>query len=524
MKKVSDSTQRKIGVILSYTHIVLQVVVGMLYTPFMLKMIGDAENGLYVAVSGVAEMLGLFNLGFSASYIRFYSKFKKNGEYKRINSFNALFFLAFAFIASLVMITGLFLSFNAKLVFDKGLTADELNKAKIMLIMLTASMAFGFLTTVFTCYVSAHQRFIFSKGTNIVNILMLLVLNLVVLLSGGKAVGLTAVHVGVAIFLNFLYIIYAYKKLDFKFDFKHIEKALFKEVFFFSALIAINLIVDKVNQGLDSILIARFINSEAVTPYSIGAKINGYFTTFSLAIAGVFTPMVHDLVHSYKMDSKEQRTALTELFVKVARFQYLLLALILSGFIFFGKEFIALWVGGGQNTYDVSYYIAMVMMIPSIIPLTQNVGIEIQRAENRHHYRSYIYGIMAIGNLIISIILIRSIGALGAAIGTGIACIVANCTIMNIVYSKKININVLSYFKELGKQTLGMLPAFIAGVVIARFAHIYNWLTLILWIGVYTLIFAISIWFLSMNNYEKSFFLKIIDKFLHTDLAEKHSK
>lgn len=524
MKQISDSTQRKIGVVMSYTHIILQVVVGMLYTPYMLKTIGAAENGLYVAVTGVAELLGLFNLGFSSSYIRFYSKFKKSGEYKRINSFNSLFFICFLILSFFVLVTGLFLSFNAKLVFKNGLTDAELHKAKIMLIMLTVSIAFGFITTLFTCYIGAHQKFIFSKGLNIGNILILLVFNLVVLVNGGGAVGLTAVHAGVAILINVLYVIYAFKRLNLKFDFKHIEKALFKEVFFFSALIAINLIVDKVNQGLDSIIIARFIGSEAVTPYSIGAKLNGYFTTFSLAIAGVFTPMVHDLVHSYAQDSKEQRAALTELFVKVARFQYLLLALILSGFIIFGKMFIALWVGGGHHDYDISYYIALVMMLPSIIPLTQNVGIEIQRAENRHHYRSYIYGVMAIGNLIISIILVQKLEGLGAAIGTGIACIIANITIMNIVYHKKININVFDYFKNLGKQTLGMIVPFICGVLINKFAYIYNWFTLLVWIAVYTVIYLIFVWFLSMNNYEKTTFTKAIDKILKTNITSKIEK
>ncbi len=522
MKELSNSTQRKVGVTLSYTYITLHVIIGLLYTPYMLKTIGDAENGLYVAVSGVAEMLGLFNLGFSASYIRFYSKFKKNGEYDRINSFNALFFLAFTLLSFFVIVTGLFLAFNAKIVFNSGLSEAELHKAKIMLIMLTLSIAFGFITTVFICYVGANQKFIFSKGTNVIQVLLLLIVNMLVLLSGGKAVGLTASYAGVATFMNILYIIYSFTKLNFKFDFKHIETALFKEVFLFSVLIAINLIVDKINSGIDSIIIARFIGSEAVTPYSIGAKLSGYFTTFSLAIAGVFTPMVHDLVNSYPMDSKEQRTALTELFVKVARFQYLLLMLILSGFVFFGKQFIALWVGGGQHGYDVSYTIGLVLMVPSIIPLTQNIGIEIQRAENRHYHRSYIYGIMAIFNLIISIILVQKYAGLGAAIGTGLSCIVANCIIMNIVYDKKININVGAYFKNLGKQTLGLTVPFICGILINRFANVYNWFTLLIWIAVYSVVYAVFAWFFSMNNYEKSQITKVIDKVLKTNISAKY--
>ncbi|MBQ9228563.1 MAG: lipopolysaccharide biosynthesis protein [Eubacterium sp.] len=520
MKQLTDAQQRKLGVILSYTHIILQVVVGMLYTPFMVEMIAENEYGLYTTISQTAEMLGLFNMGFSASYIRFYTKFKKNEEYKRIDSFNALFFTAFAILAAAVFITGIIISFNLEAIFDKGLTAQEYRKAQSMMIMLTVSMAVGFLVTVFNCFITAHQRFVFGKGMNILNVLLLLVLNLIVLLSGGKSVSLTAVHIGVAIGLNLLYVFYAFKKLHIRFDFKHIEKDLFKQVFIFSAFIAINMIVDMVNNKIDNLIITRFCGTAVTAVYAIGAKLNGYFTTFSLAVSGVFTPHVHNIVNSYAQDSKEQRNALTNFFVKVGRFQYLFLALILSGYIFFGKAFISLWMG---ESFQPAYWIALVMMAPSIVPLTQNVGIEIQRAENRHHYRSYIYGTMAIVNLIMTVILVPKYQGLGAAIGTGFACVVANIIIMDIVYHKKININIFAYWKNIGRQTLGMLVPFAIGAVIMHFVTITSWVPLILWIVIYAAIYLLSVWFFSMNRYEKRTALAAVDKLLKTKLAAKYA-
>jgi len=304
-------------------------------------------------------------------------------------------------------------------------------------------------------------------------------------------------------------IIYAYKSLNFKFDFKHVETRLFKSVLAFSGLIAINMFVDKVNSGIDSILLGRFCGTAAVAVYSVGASLNSHFSMFSTAISGVFTPHIHNLVNSYEMDSLEQRNALTKFFVKVGRLQYLLLALIASGVVFFGKQFIHFWAGEG---YEKSYYIALILILPSIISLTQNVGIEIQRAENRHHYRAYIYGAMALLNLTLSIFLCQIWEGIGAAIGTGLASLVANGIIMDVVYHKKININILEYWKNILHQTLGMIGPFIIGALIMKFADMGSLVKLAFWIFVYVIIYAVFVWLVSMNKFEKELFLGAIKK------------
>jgi O-antigen/teichoic acid export membrane protein len=209
------------------------------------------------------------------------------------------------------------------------------------------------------------------------------------------------------------------------------------------------------------------------------------------------------------MDSKEQRIVLTDFFVKVGRIQYLLMALLASGVVFFGKPFIKYWAGEG---YDDAYYIAIIMILPSIISLTQNIGIEIQRAENRHHYRSYIYGLMALGNLLLSIYLCQIWGGIGSAIGTSVACIGATIIAMNIVYYKKINIDVKQYWKNIAKQTLGMIIPFVIGALIMKFVAIDNMLKLAVWIVIYTIVYLIFVVFLSTNDYEKELIKSVLRK------------
>ena len=141
-------------------------------------------------------------------------------------------------------------------------------------------------------------------------------------------------------------------------------------------------------------------------------------------------------------------------------------------------------------------------------------GIEIQRAENRHHYRSVIYGLLAVFNVIVSIYLCQIWGAVGAAIGTGAACVLGQGITMNIVYHKKINIDMLAFWKAILRQLIGMLPAFVVGALLTKFVPVRSWLSLIGYVSLYAVVYAVSVWFFSMDGSEKAIVKSIFAKLI----------
>ncbi len=66
--------QKKVGVILSYISQAIQILSGLIYTPIMLRLLGQSEYGLYQLVYSVVSYLSLLSFGFTASYMRFYSR------------------------------------------------------------------------------------------------------------------------------------------------------------------------------------------------------------------------------------------------------------------------------------------------------------------------------------------------------------------------------------------------------------------------------------------------------------------
>ena len=203
---------------------------------------------------------------------------------------------------------------------------------------------------------------------------------------------------------------------------------------------------------------------------------------------------------------------LTKLFTKVGRIQFMVIVLILSGFFFFGRPFVSIWAGDG---YDASYSVALFLIIPVTIPLIQNLGIEIQRAKNMHKARSVIYMMIAIANVFISIPLIKIMGPAGAALGTAISLIVGNIFFMNWYYQKRIGLDMIYFWK----QILSLIPALIApgivGVLLMKYANITGLVKLGLYAVVYAIVYALSMYFLGMNNDEKTLVMGPIKKIIH---------
>lgn len=500
--------QLRIGSLLSYTQMALSILIGLAYTPVMIRLLGKSEYGLYNTVSSTIAALGILNLGFNSGYIRFYSKYKKAGDHEAISSLNGLFLLIFLFIGFIGLCCGLFLVNHLELVFKEGLTEQEYAIARVLMLLLTVNLAVAFPMSVFQNIISAHERFIFLKSVSILKTVLSPLVTLPLLLAGFRSIAMVAVALAIAVFTDLIYLYYVLVKLKNRFVFHGFEKGIIAGLFAYSGFIALNTIVDQINWNIDKILLGRFIGTEAVAVYSVGYSLYAYYMTFSTSISSVFTPRIHSMVLATADDPPEQRRRLTELFVKVGRIQFLLLGLIASGMIFFGMPFITVyWAGAG---YSESYHVALLLTLPATIALTQNVGIEIQRAENKHWFRSIAYFVMALINLVLSIYLCQRYGAIGSALGTALSLVFGNGLIMNIYYHRQCNIDVLAFWQNILRMVKGLVIPAALGILIDRFCNLRRPLIMILCIVGYSAVYAASVWFLSMNSYEKSIVTDLI--------------
>ena len=162
--------------------------------------------------------------------------------------------------------------------------------------------------------------------------------------------------------------------------------------------------------------------------------------------------------------------------------------------------------------YEGAYEAALFLVLPLLIPLIQNVGIEMQRALNKHQFRSIIYLIIAISNVAISIPLAAKWGAVGAAMGTAISLLVGNGLIMNIFYHKVLRIDMKYFWSEIAKTWKGfVLPALLA-VFIMRYVRIDSLVLFVFSVIVFAAVYCVSVFLLSCNEEEKRMILSMVGR------------
>lgn len=503
-------SQKKAGVILSYMAQLIQIITGLIYTPVMLSLLGQSEYGLYQLTYSVISYLSLLSLGFSAAYIRFYSRYKVSKKIKSIANLNGMFMTIFLVIAVIALVCGGIMTININSILGGGLSESELATAKVLMALMTFNLAISFPTSVFDCSIIAHERFVFQKLIIVSQYILNPFLTLPLLIMGYGSIAIVLISTLLSILKLIINMFYCFKAIHMKFTFNNFNFDLLKEMWVFTFFIFLNQIIDQVNWSIDKFLLGRIVGTISVAIYGLASTINTMYLQFSSSISNVFVPKVNMIVAK---NDKNINKELTRLFTRVGRVQFIVLMLVITGFIFFGQSFISLWVG---SEYKDSYYVALWLLIPVTIPLIQNLGLEIQRAKNMHRIRSIVYLFIAVGNVTISIPLIKIFGSVGAAIGTAISLFFGNIIFMNWYYHKKIKLDMIYFWKQIFRFLPALILPTILGVLIYRHILIAGWSKLFIWAFVYSLIYSFAMWFFGMNSYEKniikSLFLRKIVK------------
>ena len=431
------------GIILSFLSQLIGIGVGLVYTPIMIRILGQNEYGLYQLVQSTVNYLTLMNFGFNGAYIRYYSIANAKHDKEEIANINGMFFNIFMFLAGLVVLGGAILYANIGIL-GTNLTAADYTVAKQLLVIMVVNLALSMPSSLFVAYMSANERFVAQKVLQIVINLLIPLLNLPLLLWGYGSVGVVAVTLGLTVLRLVVNIIYSIKALHIKINFRFFDKTIFIDLLGFTFFIFLSDLVDQLNSNVDKLLLGRMKGTIAVAIYSVAFNLKTHYTTLTWLIPEMYIPRINKLAIE---GTNEEQTAL---FTQIGRINHFIVALVISAFILCGRAFIHLWVG---NEYDTSYYATVILMLTGYIPAVQTLGVNIQNAKNKHRMRSLVYFCVAVLNVIASFFLIKRWGVIGTCIGTLLAVLAGNGIFMNIYYHKRLGLNVLHFWKEILKAT-----------------------------------------------------------------------
>ena len=498
--------QVKAGAILSYVIIVVNNIVGLVYTPFMLRMLGQNEYGLFSLVSSVVTYLTVLDLGFNNAVIRYTSKYRAEGKKEEQYKLFGMFLILYLIIGVIVLIIGGILFVNVENLFHRTMTPEDLDKIRIMMALLVANIAFTFPMSIWGGIITAYENFVFQKLVNLLRVILNPIVMVILLLHGYKAIGMVVVTTIFNVLTLLINAYYCFRKLHIKIVFDTIRIPFLKEIAFYSFWIFLCAVVDRLYWGSGQFVLGLFRSPSEIAIFAVAIQIQSLYTGFSYAISNVLLPRIVKLV-----SDGNPRNVISDYFLKISRIQFYPISLILFGFILFGRQFIILWAG---KDYEPAYYMAICFMAPQLFTTMQQTAYSVLQAMNKVKFRSLAIFFSSVVAVTIAIPLAKLFGGIGVALCIAFGLILGNLLILDVYYHRIIGLNMKSFWSDAVKLCIWPTILTLVFFLIKKIAPHENLLIYLFSILIYSVLYIIGCYFISFNRDEKKMVLTPLERLL----------
>lgn len=501
-----NSSQLRIGIILNYVNLALSGIIPLLYTPIMLRILGQHEYGLYKLSGSITSYLGLISFGLGAAITRYLIKARTEHGIEEECKVLGLFVKIFRWISAIAFFIGIILSLFIDLWYSDSLSADDLFRMRILVVLLAANTAINFYAAPYISIVNAYERFLFLQTMAILSTCLGPILNLIALFLGYASIGLAVSSLFATIVFRIGFYIYVERTMVIKPIYTKMPKTYIKDLLSFSFWVFVSNVVGQLYDATDTVMIGAVpaLGTAAVAVYNIGVTFNGMIFSINAGISSMLVPKANKMVFSGASSFE-----LTDTAIRFGRIQAIIISLFVFGFITFGREFIHFYAG---DNYAVSYWIALVCMIPNTIPLVQSFFLNVLIARNKNRFRAMTYLLMAILNVIVTWYALKVLGVLGAALATSFSFIIGHGFIMNWYYKTHLKLHIFKFWKELVQVYAPIILLSTVFIFLGNVVDYYSLPVLLCFILLFILCFIVVQWIWVMNDYEKGIILNILPK------------
>ena len=487
----------KIGALLSYLLIFLNSFYGLVIAPYVLGTIGNSEYGVYKTIASMTASVSVLEFGLSGTLQRYLAKYRALKDDKSGYNFSAMCMLQALVLSLLMGVVGIVLYFMLEPMYGASFSDAELHRAKQIFVILILYVMLHLFENVFFGIITGYNRFVFSNSLKVVALLTKIGLYFIVLPIIRNSLAIVCISVLIELITIAAEYLYIKKGLHHRIVLYKWDGAVFKESFIYTGLLFIQSIIIQFNGNIDNMVIGADIGTASVTVYSFAIQMFNMYETCATSISGVVLPSVTKKIYDGATTQE-----LEAYIVKFGRAQWAILGAALGGFICFGQEFFALWLGAG---FEDCYYLSLILMIPITFPLIVNVCLAILKAKNLLVFRTIALAYSALLNALLTLIGTRIWGYWAAAAGTAVATVIGSVISLNIYYQVKLKINVFKlYWKILHRTTVCIAVACAAGLLLNYLIVPTGWLYFVIKAAVFIAVYGAGMLLFGLNKSEKA--------------------
>lgn len=497
--------QVKTGAVISYLTVALNLVLGLLYTPWMLEKLGDSGYGVYSIATSVLSFI-LVDIGVNFAVSRYTAKFALTKDRKSTE--DMLSAAVRVNTVCVLIMTALFAIYWFCIDFIyTGFTPDEISSLKSVYIVVASTNLIIYLLSPVNAVLTGTNRFIFYKLCDLAARVLTITGAIFTLVYGMGLLWFAAANYCFIIIVSLAKIVYVRKAFGFRLSLFIPHKAYTRLILGMSLWLTVTTVCQRLSLSLMPTFLGMWWDSSQTAYFALAARIEGIIFTVSCALNGLFIPGVTLIVESSQSED-ELRKRLADTFTRVGKFQLTVLGAVILGFAVMGKGFIPLWIK--DESYLVSYPVTVLITLPMLYTMTQDIASTALVVTGKLRRRAVAYALSLVVSVAFALILVPKYGALGAGISYFLGEVSCKCVLMTFVYKKDLGIPVWTAIKNCYLRMLPPLAVYTAFLMLLeRFVPSSGIVVFALKVLAAAVVYLCSVWFLGYTREDKDFVRKL---------------
>lgn len=467
----------------------------------MINTIGRSDYGLYTLAMSIIGLLA-FDFGLGNATAKYVSQYLAEKRQDKVDNLLSLIYKLYLIIdvVLLMVLGGIYLSLSD---IYTGLTEEEIGRFSKVFLIAASFCIISFPFIPLNGILTSYEKFVSLKLCDLFHKVIIVITMTGCLLLGYGLFALVIVNSISGILATLIKLYIVKNSTPVKLNCHFWDKGLLKEIGLFIIWVSITALAQRCIFNIAPSILGILSDSFAIAILGIVVTLESYVYLFANAINGMFLPRVSRFL------SSDNNQAIMELMIRVGRLQIYIVGFIIICLISLGQHFISVWIGEG---YELIYPCILLVVFPSFLHLPQEIGLTCVIAANKVKKQAKVFVCMAIVNIVLSIPLTMYIGVIGMCISIFVAYIVRTIG-LDIIFYKDLHINVFIFFKQsYGRMFMPLVITCCLAMLINYILPNEGWNFLFVKGGLITFIYVLSMYIMSMNEYEKNLFLMPIKK------------
>jgi len=428
------------------------VIVNILTVPYIVRMLGNDKYGVLILASAIIGYFSILDINLTAGSIRYISEYHAKGDFGKVNQVLSLSLFGYSVIGIIGSIL-IYYSTDLFLLDWLSIPAGFKNESKTVFHV----TAIGFFLNILQSYLSsipkAIHRFDISAKIESGFGIGLILLTVALLHFGIGLLGIVTLRIIVALVNCITFFVVTKHLIPTACFNTRVSRSIINNIASFSGYSFMSKMAATLGGNTDRLIIGSFINSAAVTLYTVPAQLVNRLMNISLRLAMVIFPVASELGASGKHEQLEA------IYIEMTRYLFFLNAALTTFLCLFSHQILQLWMGDvfAHDAYILLIFICLGMFLDSMtnLPSIVNDGLSFPQITGAFSIIRSIFGCLAL------ILGARLYGLLGITLAYAFSSLLFGISFLIYVHKKTLKISFIKVIREayLGTTLISLLVA-----------------------------------------------------------------